>query len=161
MLAGKTFWLALLAALSQVAFAQGEQSWDNLSRLRAGQRIEVTDTKLRSTEGSFTGYTGDAISLRLDRGEVSIARSDVFSIKNREASHRRRNVLLGLAIGAAGGLAAGGIRGATYHEAGETGVFMLVYTPIVAGIGAGLGAALPAGPVTVYRAKAPIQPPVR
>ncbi len=99
------------------------------------------------------GYSGEAVSLHLDRGEVVIPRSEVLSIKNRQASHRRRNVLLGLAAGAAGGLAIGAIKGANYHEAGETGVFVMLLTPIGAGIGAGVGAALPAGQVTVYRAK--------
>jgi len=49
--------------------------------------------------------------------------------------------------------AQGGLAGASYHESGETGVFMLVWTPIGAGAGAGVGAVLPVGQVTVYRAK--------
>lgn len=110
--------------------------------------------KLKSVQGDFIGYTGEAVSLRVGRDEVSIARAEVLSIKNRQRSRRGRNALLGLAIGAAGGLAAGAIRGATYHEQGETGVFMLVYTPIGAGTGAAVGAALPAREVTIYRASA-------
>jgi hypothetical protein len=127
-------------------------SWDNLAQLRAGQRIEVVDMNLASVTGEFTGYTADSLSLRAGGTERAIARADVLSVKNRERSHRRRNVLLGLAVGAAAGLAAGAIRGATYHEEGEGPVFMAVYTPIGAGIGAAAGAALPAGSVTVYRA---------
>ena len=66
--------------------------------------------------------------------------------------------LLRLAIGAASGLVVGAVAGATYHEEGETGVFVLVFTPIGAGVGAGVGAAMPAGEVTVYRAKSRSRP---
>lgn len=145
--------LALLAVFGATFAQPAEESWDNLSRLRAGQKIAVVDTKLKSIEGSFIGYSGEAVSLRLEEGEVAIPRSDVLSIKDRQVSHRRRNVLLGLAAGAAGGLVAGAVKGANYHEKGETGVFVMVFTPIGAGIGAAVGAALPAGQVTIYRAK--------
>ena len=144
--------VVVLTLSSECAFAQsGVDSWDNLRQLRAGQRIEVVTAKLKSVQGSFTGYTDQAVSLRVGQDEVAVPRDEVFSVKNRERSHRRRNALLGLAIGAAGGLVAGAIKGATYHESGETAVFVVVLTPIGAGIGAGVGAALPAGPVTVYR----------
>ena len=159
-LTGKSI-LAVLVLMTtpRLALAQsGEDSWDRLRQLHAGQKIEVVNMKLKSVTGNFTGYDDHAVLLRVDRDEVSIPRGDVLSIKNREISHRRRNVLLGLAIGAAGGLAIGAIKGATYHESGETGVFMAVCTPIGAGIGAGLGAALPAGAVTVYRARAKERP---
>ncbi len=145
----------LLANALLNAQQPSEGSWENLSQLRVGQRVEVVDMKLKSLQGAFIGYSGDAVSLRLDSNEVSIPREQVLSIKNRGSSHRARNVLIGLAIGAAGGLAVGAVRGATYHEEGETGVFVLVWTPIGAGVGAIAGAALPAGgQVTVYRAKA-------
>jgi hypothetical protein len=147
-----TLAVAVLMMTPQWTFAQSkEDSWDRLRQLRAGQRIEVVTAKLKSAQGSFTGYSDQAVSLRLGQAEVSIPRGEVFSVKNRERSHRTRNVLLGLAIGAAGGLAVGAIKGATYHEKGETGVFVLVWAPIGAGIGAGAGAAVPSGPVTVYR----------
>ena len=86
---------------------------------------------------------------------MTVLRAEVASVKRLGESHRRRNVLLGVAIGAAGGLAVGAIRGKTYHEAGETTVFMMVWTPIGASIGAAAGAVLPArSEVTVYRATA-------
>jgi hypothetical protein len=131
----------------------GVDSWENLRQLREGDRIEVADARMKSYAGGFAGYTADSIVLRQAGSDVRIVRSEVASVRRLE-SRRRRNVLLGLAIGAAGGLAAGAIKGATYHEEGETPVFIMVYTPIGAGIGAVAGAVLPAGhEVTVYRAK--------
>lgn len=129
------------------------ESWENLRQLRSGEVIEVVDAKMKSHGGAFTAYTPEAISLRQNDRETTIPRADVASIKRRGESHRRRNVLLGLAIGAGSGLAAGAIRGKTYHEEGETTVFMAVWTPIGAGIGAVAGAVSPArSDVTVYRA---------
>jgi hypothetical protein len=138
--------MILLIATSRSSAQSPEDSWDNLRQLRSGQKIEVVDMKLSSRQGTFTGYSEEAISLRTGPDEIAIARADVLSVKNRESSRRGRNALLGLAIGAAGGLAAGAIGGAAYHEDGETGVFILVFTPIGAAAGAGVGA------VTVYRA---------
>ncbi len=130
-----------------------EGSWDNLRRLRIGQEIEVVDMKLKARQGAFRGYTEEAILLLRGRDEVGIPRADVLSVKYRGSSHRGRNALIGLAIGAASGLVAGAIAGATYHEEGETGVFILVFTPIGAGVGAGVGAVLPTGSATIYRAR--------
>jgi hypothetical protein len=130
-------------------------SWENLRDVRAGEAIEVVDASMRAHRGDFAAFTSETISLRLDGREMTIPRAGVASVKRRGERHRRRNALLGLAIGATGGLAAGVIHGATYHERGETPVFVAVYAPIGAGIGAVAGAALPAGrQVTVYRAAA-------
>ena len=145
--------IILLIAPTQTPAQSSQDSWDNLRQLRSGQRIEVVGMKLNSWQGAFLGYSGEAISLRTGQDEVAIPRADVLSVKNRERSRRGRNTLLGLAIGAAGGLVAGAVAGAAYHEEGETGVFVLVFTPIGAGAGAGIGAAMPTGAVTVYRAK--------
>ncbi len=148
--------LFLVAGPAWLSSAQPpEESWDNLSQLRPGERIEVLNTKMKSAKGDFASLTHNEIALRLDGREVTVLRGDVASVKRVGESHRLRNVLLGLAIGAAGGLAVGVIRGKTYQEAGETTVFMAVYTPIGAGLGAAVGAGLPArSQVTVYRATA-------
>lgn len=146
----------LLAAAPCLSSAQRpEESWDNLRQLRPGEAIEVVNAKMKSHRGGFATYTQEAISLHQDGREISIPRAEVASVKRRRESRRGRNALIGTAIGAAGGLAVGAIRGKTYHEKGETPVFILVWTPIGAGIGAAVGAALPAGgEVTVYRASA-------
>ncbi len=146
--------MALMMSAHVIPAQSPLDSWENLRQLHAGQKIEVVDMKLRPVQGDFISYSETAVSLRVGRDEVSIPRAQVLSVKNRQRSHRGRNALLGLAVGTAGGLATGAIRGATYHEEGETGVFMLVFTPIGAAIGAGAGAALPVGPVTIYRASA-------
>lgn len=99
------------------------------------KKIEVIDMSLRSLKGHFIGYSEGALSLRTEGGEISIQRDHVFRVTDRETSHRLRNILLGLAMGTAGGAAVGAIGGKSYHEEGETGVFMLVFTPIGGGSG--------------------------
>src|SRR6185436_741851 len=95
--------LLLLTVVSSIAFGQpGEDLWGNLSRLRVGQKIEVVDMKLKSVTGSFVAYSEEAISLLAGTARISIPQANVLSVKHRAASHRKRNVLLGLAIGAAG-----------------------------------------------------------
>ena len=126
-------------------------SWDNLGRVRIGQKIEVVDLKLKPRQGQFVSYSEQAIVLHVGQDQLSIQRAEVVSVKDREGARRARNAWLGLGIGAAGGAAVGAIRGKTYHEEGETAVFMLAWTPIGAGIGAGAGAALPARQATIYR----------
>jgi hypothetical protein len=147
--------MAAVIAAGLVAGQTDEQSWDNLGQLGAGRRIVVVDRSMKTVEGVFTGYTEDAITLRGDGGDVSVPRASVYRVSLQRDPRRGRKALIGAASGAGAGLAAAAIRGATYHEAGETSVFMMVYTPIGAGIGAATGAVWPAGKVTVYRAAAP------
>jgi hypothetical protein len=144
--------LILLALAPLLLTAQSpENNWDNIKRLRAGQQIAVVNEKMKTATGKFSAVTEDAISLQVDNITVSIPRANVFSVKDRTASHRGRNTLIGLAVGATAGLAVGAIKGGTYYEEGETAVFVAVWTPIGASIGATAGAVLPSGTVTIYR----------
>ncbi len=144
--------LATCTLIPGLALAQPSlDSWDNLRQLRVGQKIEVVDAKMKPHQGEFLGHSTDSVRLRVGKDEVSVPREDVISVKNREGPRRGRNALLGLGIGAGVGAVVGLIGGKTYHEEGETGVFMLVWTPVGAGVGAGVGAALPGTQTTVYR----------
>jgi hypothetical protein len=146
--------LSLLVALIAPPWAFAQSSldrWENLAQVRTGRKIEVVDKKMKPVQGQFISYNEEAILLRVGQDQVSLPRAEVASVKDREGPRRARNAWLGMAIGAAGGLVIGAIRGKTYYEEGETGVFILVWTPIGAGIGAGVGAALPAGQKTIYR----------
>jgi hypothetical protein len=86
----------LVTALGLSAAQTRQESWDNLRQLRSGEDIE------KSHRGRFARYTQDAITLRHESRDISVARTEVASVKRRGESHRRRNALVGLAIGAAG-----------------------------------------------------------
>jgi len=146
--------IVILVAIPSILLGQpAVTSWDNLRLLRPGQKIDVVNMQMKTVTGKFAAFTGDAISVAVGNDQVSLARANVASVKNREASHRMRNTLLGLAIGAG----TGAVIGATLLKSSESGEELfgvMVVTPIVAGIGAGAGAVLPPGHVTVYRAQA-------
>jgi len=142
--------MSFLAVAPPLALPQGTQdSWRNLSQLRVGQKIQVVDMNLRSLKGVFVSYSEEAISLRTDKGEVGVRRDDVFRVALREGSKRTRNTLIGMGIGAAGGLAAG--FGLMERETGYAGA-VAGTVALFAGIGAGIGAAFPAGTQAIYRA---------
>ena len=147
----RLFWgLFLLVLVPGLGLAQtGRESWDNLSQLHAGQKIEVVDMKLKSLKGTFVSFSAEAISLRVMSDEVSVKRPDVMRVSLRENSKRTRNLLIGLAIGAAGGLAAG--VGLMERETGYAGA-VAGTTVLFAAAGAGLGAAF-SGYQTIYRAE--------
>ena len=146
----KTAMLLLLCVvpLGLRARDAGHDSWENLKQLQPGQRIEVVDMKLKSVKGTFVSFSAEAISLRVMSDEVSVKRPDVMRVSLRENSKRTRNLLIGLGIGAAGGLAAG--VGLMERETGYAGA-VAGTTVLFAAVGAGVGAAFP-GSRTIYRA---------
>jgi hypothetical protein len=146
-----------------LCFGQGPQdAWDNLKQLRVGQKIEVLDMNLKSVKGTFSSFSGKAISLQTKQDQVTVARADVLRVSDREHSKRLRNALLGGAIGAGIGLAAEevGTRRAQpiSKYRGEYRAIGLILVPIGAGAGVGLGAACPSFR-TIYRAQKPRKGP--
>ena len=148
-----TLSIFLIVGLAQAQ--DPEQSWGNLRTLQAGQKIQVVDQKLRSQEGVFVGFSDEAISLRVDQDTVSIDRGDVLRVSSRKHMSRGKHALIGLAIGAGAGLGIGGGLASVRSESDEkVGVAGVVGLGIFgAGVGGGIGAALPAGQPTIYRAE--------
>ena len=129
-------------------------SWENLKKLQAGQRIQVVQMDMKLQKGTFLGFTDEMISLRIKKDEVAVPREEVLRVSLRGKPKRGRNALLMMGVGAGVGAISGAAVGAGFHEAGETGLFMLVFTPIGAGVGAAVGAAAPfASYETIYRVK--------
>ena len=138
--------LMALFSVSLRAQQPGKDSWDNLNRLQAGQKIQVVQMNMKSLKGNFLGFSDEMISLRVKNDEVAVPREEVLRVSLRGKPKRGRNTLIIAGVGAAVGTG--------FHETGETGVFMLVFTPIGAGVGAAVGAAAPfASYETIYRAK--------
>jgi hypothetical protein len=93
---------------------EGEDSWDNLKQLQVGHKIEVIDMNLKTLKGTFTAVSGEGISFLTQKGEVSLGRTDVFRVSDREDSKRVRNALIGAAVGAGVGVGLGwGLLGTT------------------------------------------------
>ncbi|MBI3896346.1 MAG: hypothetical protein HY313_10505 [Acidobacteria bacterium] len=143
--------------LTTIAGAQApEQSWDDLKTLREGEKIQVVDQKLKSLNGTFVSVSEEAITFQTGKDAVTIQRGDVFRVSSRERGHSRgRNALLGLAIGAAAG--AGLYGGVLAAQGGAEDIppaaLIAGGALLFGGVGAGVGAALPAGHPTIYRAE--------
>jgi len=141
----------LLSSGIAVAASKDTGSWNNLSQLRAGDKIEVIDQSLRSYRGTFVSVSEEAISLRSKKDSFTVERSNVLRVSVLDKSKRLRYMLLGAAVGAGAALAVTVPLDLQYVGEGNTGV------GIVAGVtagaaGAGLGVGSTMGNRTIYRA---------
>ena len=139
----------LMLSITAGAQAQ-EESWDNLRSLRAGEKIQVVDQKLKSQNGTFVSVSDEAITFQAGKDAVTVQRADVFRVSSREHHKRLRNTLIGLAAGAAVGAASGAREAGNPDWPGGAAGAALLAIPL-GGIGAGIGAALPPGHPTIYR----------
>ena len=141
--------------LASIAGAQStEQSWDNLGTLRAGEKVQVVDQKLRSQDGTFVSVSDDAITIQARKDSVTIQRVDVYRVSSRERGHSRgQNTLMGLAVGGLAGLGLGVVMAANHAEDVPIAAELAGMPLLFGGIGAGVSAALPAGHPTIYRAE--------
>jgi len=148
--------LAIVGSLllaGHICAQTGQDSWDNLKTLRPGQKIEVVDMKLKSLKGTFVSFSEEAISLCVKDGEVAVQRADVLRVRDREHSKRGRNALLGLGTGLATGLVVGAALDTSEIMGGAQGTMKAGLTPLGGAAGAAIGAAVPSGARTIYRAK--------
>ena len=119
--------------------------WNNLRQLRVGDKVEVVRHNLGKHKGKVLAWTEESISLRLKNQDVTIPREEVYRVTWLSKSRRggNRNVLIGLALGAA----VGAVAASAAHE--PVGAVILFSTPLFIGIG--VGAVIPSHP-TIYRA---------
>ena len=147
--------LAVLTALLPVFAAalsgadRDVHAWDNLNRLRAGQKIQVVNMDLKGVQGRFAGFDEGGITIRTSRGDVTVPRAGTFRVGSLGESKRKRNLLIGAGTGLVAGVAIGGAVRA--HGDPETAGIVPVLGVACAGIGAAVGAAMPGHP-TIYRA---------
>ncbi|MBI2817228.1 MAG: hypothetical protein HYX72_09840, partial [Acidobacteria bacterium] len=96
----------------------------------------------------------DALTFRVGKDHVTIQQADVFRVSSRERGRSRGgNTLIGLAVGAGVGLGFGVAMLASRAEDVPPAVELAGQPLLFGGVGAGVGAALPAGHPTVYRAE--------
>lgn len=148
-----TISILILSLFTPRAMAQGpNESWDNLKQLQPGQKIEVVDMDLKSFKGTFISSSEEAISLRVDGGEVLIERARVMRVTDLTHARRGRNALIGLAIGLGTGLVVGAALDSSELSGGAQGAMKAGLTPLGGAVGAAIGAMKPSGARTIYRA---------
>jgi len=134
----KLFIVVFALTMPCATFAQSNKSsWENLSTLQAGHRIEVVETNSKKISGAFVSVNNTGVSLQAAGGEQTIQRQDVRVVKLMENKHRLRNAAIGAAVGAAVGAGSGAAVG---RGNGNSGGFD--FAKQGAGIGAGAGAVI-------------------
>lgn len=131
--------------------ARAQANWQSLADIQPGTKVQVVETSLKSTSGTWVSFSETGITLRAQGQETLIPRERVYRVSIR-GKNRKRNVLIGLAIGAGAGA---GLGVATHQVVREAGVIPGM-AAAWGGIGAGIGALVPAAK-TVYRAELPRQ----
>lgn len=128
-------------------------AWQNLSTLRAGQRIQVIDKDHGKHNGAFLSFDDQSIKLHESTGDAAVSRENVARV--RTSAHRIRHAVVGLAVGAGAGAVIGAMGGGC--SAGNDCIGLTrgqtsgLSAAIGAVIGAIVGAVLPAHK-TIYRA---------
>jgi hypothetical protein len=152
----QSFLLAtMLAALAVSAAAQQAkpvEQWANLNRLENGSEIRVVLAGGKTLRGFLQSVSPDSLAINAAASQEALSRQEIKLVSQKRPGHRGRNTLIGLAIGAAGGLATGAV-----IDHGDHGWFpnlaKAVFTPIGALVGAVVGVAIPTGGWrVVYRA---------
>ncbi|HXW54574.1 MAG TPA: hypothetical protein VEJ67_02410 [Candidatus Cybelea sp.] len=148
--------LSLLICVLGMPFASSAQSqpgsWENLSRLQAGDRIQVVEMNSKKVSGIFSSASDTEISLQGKEGQEVIPRQDIRSVKLMKNAHRFRNTLIGTAVGA--GVGAGIAAGAWENRGflGGKGVGAAMGAALGSLAGAVVGALAPSHD-TIYRTK--------
>ncbi len=136
-----------------------QANWENLKRLAPGQQIRVVLKDAKAYTGQFHSLSDEGLVIRTGGGEQTVERPSILRVSTQGKSHRGRNALIGLAVGAGAGV----IVGVASPELGQgkcaQGSCINAVAPTLTGFvgavaGAGLGAVLPTGGWRdVYRAR--------
>ena len=135
-----------------------KDSWDNVKQLKPGQQIRVVLNDAKSYTGQMGSVSDEGLVIRTGGGEQTVARQNILRVSSQGKSHRGRNALIGLAVGAGAGV----VIGVASPEVGQgkcaQGSCINAASAALAGfvgaaVGTGLGAVLPTdGWHDVYRA---------
>jgi hypothetical protein len=104
LVAGVLFAIGLIPSLG----AQPTRAdWNALKALTAGTQVRIRNGS-STVDGKLDRTTDDVIVVTSRKGQETFERRDVSIVSAKRQSHRKRNTLIGLGVGAGGGLAFGG-----------------------------------------------------
>jgi hypothetical protein len=141
-------WLAAMFVLiASLAHAQTTfTDWSTVKALATGAEVRIT-TSSRTVSGRILRTTDDSLVLGTGKSQEMFPQQDVKRVLLKGDSHRGRNSLIGLGVGAATGVIIGG---ATHRDCtsfcfdyGSRGADMAGAGILLGGIGAAVGALIP------------------
>lgn len=127
--------------------SRAQHAWQDLSTIQPGTRVDVVDQHLRKQSGEFVRFSDTEITLQAEGKEIAIPREQVYRVTAGQG--RKRNALIGMAVGGGIGLGIGLATVLAYHGDLEA-TAAVGTTAFGAGVGAGIGAVVPPH-TTVYR----------
>lgn len=148
--------VAALLLLTAVGHSQpARETWESLNTLAAGAEVRVSLTGGKTVRGFFQKASPDAIVVSAAKSEEMLARQDVRRVQIKKPGHRGRNALIGLGVGAGGGLATGAVFDSkTGDDFLISGFGKIAFTAFGAVVGTVIGVAWPTGGWRdVYRAR--------
>jgi hypothetical protein len=101
------FLLCVLGLPCAVLAQTNKASWQDLSSLHTGQKIQVVSTTSKKHSGTFVNVSDSQISYQEAGGPQTMQKQDVKSVKLMINKHRLRNTLLAGAAGAGIGAVVG------------------------------------------------------
>jgi hypothetical protein len=125
-------------------------------QLAPGEHIRIVLSSGRTIRGKLQTVTSESLTINGAANQEKLSRAEIGRVQLKGQGHRGRNALIGLAIGAGGGLAIGAA--VDSHDSHHTlnlfpSACIAVFTPLGAIIGAVVGVAIPTGRWReVYRA---------
>jgi hypothetical protein len=134
----------LLTALAGSAQAAAG-SWDNLSQLAPGSEIRVVRAGGGTLRGFLQGATADSLAINATTSQETLLRPDIKRIELKRNGRRGRNALIGLLIGAGGGLAAGAAADHSSPDSWFPNIGKAILTPLGAIVGTIVGMVIPTG----------------
>ena len=146
--------LVLFLGVPAALWAQKQQgSWSDLNSLKAGQGIEVIESRMQRHTGEFVNLTDQVLTLQERGADVAIKREDIVRVSTSSGPRRGEHAVIGLVVGGAIGAGIGALAGSSHGFLGasDRGIAALVGIVIGAPSGALVGAVIPAH-TTVYRA---------
>jgi hypothetical protein len=150
------FAIGLLLAAGVIAAQSPNMDWANVKRLAAGEEIRVSMTDGKAFRGQLQSTTDESLIMIAASSQQTLARAQVTKVATKRDSHRGRNALIGLGVGAGGGLAigAGTDSSCSGHCWFGNNIGKEVFTPLGALVGVIIGVAWPTGGWhEVYRGK--------
>jgi len=142
--------LFLLGLSGSLGAETQKSSWSNLNSLKAGQGIEVIESKLKRHDGKFVTVTDGLLTMKENGSDISVKREDVVRVSTTFVPKRGEHALIGFVVGGAIGAGIGAASGSSHAFLGRPSR-ALVGLVIGGPSGAIVGAVVPAH-TTVYRA---------
>jgi hypothetical protein len=97
---------AMAAILCKAGQLPDKTDWGNLGQLAQGDQIRVVLNDGRSFRARFETFTEEAVVVSVATGREALARKDVLRVSTQGPAHVKRNIVMGMAVGAAAGAAA-------------------------------------------------------